>query len=959
MHDAWDRCAFPGTLRRYQAQALDVAEQLRAAGRSSACLVLPPGAGKTVLGLEAARRIGRRTMVLTPNTAVQAQWLAQWKAFGGDGPHPCPGSAEPALTAPLSVLTYQSLTAWDRTADDEDVEDDSSASLAETRRAALHGEEGSDLLDLLHPRGRDLVRRAATSGPWTLVLDEGHHLLETWGDLCRALVRALGEDTWVLGLTATPHTSMTARQGELHDDLFGDRDFVVPAPAAVKEGELAPYQELVYLTAPTAEEEARVVGERQRFADLRLELLSLRTGSLPFLDWLWRRLHDRRLQRDAPRLTWSELAEVEPELARAGLRLVQSGVLELPVGARLREEHRVAADARDWAVLLGAYAREHLSRTSSPEDARLLESIRAVLPSLGFVLTGRGLRTSTSLVDRICALSAAKAAAALHILDAEFQALGEDLHAVVLCDVEQRPAQAPASPQEAPRERPAGSARLSFLALANSELGPALRPVLVTGRTVAMRRADLAGFRAFAPAALADRLLADPLDGNRSLVTLSAGVGWSARVWTALMTRWLEAGGTHVLVGTRGLLGEGWDCPALDVVVDLTTAATPTAVTQLRGRSLRLDPQRPDKVADNWTVVCVSDEHPRGDADYLRAVRKHEHHFAPGRDGVVESGIGHCDDALGPYAPPDPQTRVAVNDRALVRTANRDAVRVAWAVGAGYRGIEVATLRVRAQRSLGLPGGVVPAPLLVVRQTLGAPAPAPLPDPHRPTRLWPLPTATAVPAGVSVGLAEGPATGMTAAAGTGALVTAAVGGRRYARQLRALQPVADGGQTATLRQLAHAVGDALHAIGATSVGAAAVRVTGGPGGDVACELDAPTADSLLFATCLEELLAPLADPRWLVSRLVLPVPAAAADRHRLARARALGRPVEAAVAWHAVPTAFGRSRKGIAAFEAAWWAHVGAGRLVLAKDAEGFALLDLLRGEDPFTLTSRLRTVWR
>jgi hypothetical protein len=32
---------------------------------------------------------------------------------------------------------------------------------------------------------------------------------------------------------------------------------------------------------------------------------------------------------------------------------------------------------------------------------------------------------------------------------------------------------------------------------------------------------------------------------------------------------------------------------------------------------------------------------------------------------------------------------------------------------------------------------------------------------------------------------------------------------------------------------------------------------------------------------------------------------------------------------------------------------------VLAKDPEGAALLQLLHGEDPFALTSRVRTVWR
>ena len=39
---------------------------------------MPPGAGKTLVGLELARRAGRRTLVLVPNTAVLGQWAASW-----------------------------------------------------------------------------------------------------------------------------------------------------------------------------------------------------------------------------------------------------------------------------------------------------------------------------------------------------------------------------------------------------------------------------------------------------------------------------------------------------------------------------------------------------------------------------------------------------------------------------------------------------------------------------------------------------------------------------------------------------------------------------------------------------------------------------------------------------------------------------------------------------------------
>jgi superfamily II DNA or RNA helicase len=274
--DGWSACAFPGRFRRSQQLALDAVDDLRAVGGRRAYLVLPPGAGKTAVGLEVARRLGRRTLVLAPNTAVQAQWLAAWEAFGPPGgEHPVPGGAGRDLAAPVTVLTSSALSVWNRTADDEDGpdgSDDTSEKTTARRRAALRGDPGADLLALLHPAGRALLDRAAGCGPWTLVLDECHHLLEAWGGLCAALAEVLADDTWVLGLTATPPRNLTARQQQVHDDLFAGGDVVVPTAAAVQEGEIAPFQELLYITGPTGEEDAELENERARFADLRVDI---------------------------------------------------------------------------------------------------------------------------------------------------------------------------------------------------------------------------------------------------------------------------------------------------------------------------------------------------------------------------------------------------------------------------------------------------------------------------------------------------------------------------------------------------------------------------------------------------------------------------------------------------------------------------------------------------------------
>ena len=184
-----------------------------------------------------------------------------------------------------------------------------------------------------------------------------------------------------------------------------------------------------------------------------------------------------------------------------------------------------------------------------------------------------------------------------------------------------------------------------------------------------------------------------------------------------------------------------------------------------------------------------------------------------------------------------------------------------------------------------------------------------------------------------------------------------LGGVRYRQQTRLLR---DSPPTAALEQLAAVVADALHAVGDTPDGADGLRFRPDEQGWLRCELDGvPRTASLTFAEALDELLAPLAEPRWLVARLVLPHPVDPAEQRRVARARALGRSVEAAVAWHAVPARLGGSDARLEAFTAAWQQHIGAARLVRAADPEGLALLELLHGADPFELTSAVRTVWR
>jgi superfamily II DNA or RNA helicase len=926
---------------------------------------MPPGAGKTVLGLEVARRLGRRTLVLSPNTAIQEQWVREWREFQ---PGLVEATTDPSLPSPITSLCYQSLCSlaahsaqlddaalveWQamRAAEGEAATAPSSprdagdlAHLRRRGRAAIvrDGDHG-ELLGLLHANGRALVDRVRRSGPWTIVLDECHHLLQMWGALVRALVAELGQHVVLVGLTATPPGDMDQHEAALYLELFGRADFEVPTPAVVKEGSLAPYRELAYLTTPLDQEARYVEEEQARFQELVTTLHDPDFGSMPFPEWLRLRVFERTA-RPGVTISWSRFEREEPALAQAALRYCFADGLPPPAGARLREAHRQPPAAHDWVALIDDYCTHHLRHSADPADAEVWEAVRAALPGIGYRLTRQGVRAATTTVDRVLMLSAGKAAAALDILAAEHRALGPDLRAVLLCDFER--AGVEAAPLAAGVLDPqAGSAALLLQLVAGDSTGGMLRPVLLTGRTVACdpgTALDLLDWLAAAAPELAARLR--PPSGREELVVVRPETGaWEPRHYVPLLTRYFEEGRCQCLIGTRGLLGEGWDARSINVLVDLTAVTTRASVHQLRGRSLRLDPLRPRKVAHNWDVVCVAPDHVKGAADYDRFVRKHRGYYALAASGEIESGVSHVDPDLSPFGPPPAGSFAALNARMMALADEREAAFERWAIGQPYHNALTDTLRVRVARSVGPPA------LRPLRPVTGA---ASGPAPWRPLLAGGGGAIVAVASGVPLGLGvEGAAVG---------LLALAAGGWWTGRAARA--HLAEVGPGAMLEDLGAALADALGATGLVRpvLGAAAVRVTAQPDGTYRCFLEGAALDeSRTFAEGLDELLAPLDQPRYLIPRYVAGPPGSAWPALwqvlRPRRRRRAGR----RVVYHAVPSALAANRERANAFARAWNRHVSDGEPLFHRDPRAEAVVELQRGEDPFAVTTQMRTMWR
>ena len=115
--ETFPKVTFGGELRPSQKEVVEIARKKLDEGKKRLHIVAPPGSGKTVLGLYLwAECISQPAVVLSPNSAIQAQWAARTDLFVFDPEQPQHPevfnwvSTEPETPSSLTSLTYQSVT---------------------------------------------------------------------------------------------------------------------------------------------------------------------------------------------------------------------------------------------------------------------------------------------------------------------------------------------------------------------------------------------------------------------------------------------------------------------------------------------------------------------------------------------------------------------------------------------------------------------------------------------------------------------------------------------------------------------------------------------------------------------------------------------------------------------------------------------------------------------------------
>lgn len=657
-----DTMTFRKDWRAYQSRLLEHLD--RYLDNKRLHLVAAPGSGKTVIGLEVIRRINQPTLVLAPTITIRDQWVQRLVDLFLP-----PGNAKPSWVstelrnpATLTVATYQALHAVYSGEPEEPPTDSDEDGLSKNHFETPANGEDANHIPQAHTSIPGFLAEANFK---TLVLDEAHHLRTEWWKTLTSLAEQLQKPT-IVALTATPPYDVSPFEWQRYEELCGPVDAEVPVPELVQEGDLCAHQDYVYFSTPTTKEQ-KVISDFRVAVD---EFVARLKANVAFKDailshpWI-----------SAPEQHTEDILD-DPEYLSSVvvyLHALGQGIPPAVMHTLGLSHKRIPELNLEWLEILLSNCLYHDPQNFTKSEA-ILKAIRHDLLNIGAVERRKVKLRNPSDHLKLLTTSITKLQSIEDIVKIEAGALGENLRCVVLTDFI-RKAELPRSADEVPVFEDIGVVPV-FESLRVAAV-PGIRLGVVSGSLVIVPSSAESMIRQSASA-----LGIDPQDLSISLLDHDAAFstveirGEYYRGAVCLITSVFEQGGITVLVGTKSLLGEGWDAPCINTLVLASFVGSFMQSNQMRGRAIRVDSAQPQKTANIWHLICAEPGIFGPGDDYELLVRRCSAFVGVSATApIIENGT----ERLGFGHPPfSSQELDQINAQTRKRALDREGLRKQW-----------------------------------------------------------------------------------------------------------------------------------------------------------------------------------------------------------------------------------------------------------------------------------------
>lgn len=571
-----NQLSFKGQWRQYQRRVLDKADSFMDDGKIH--LVAAPGSGKTTLGIEFIQRLGNPTLILVPTVTIRQQWVDRIKqAFLSDD-----NLVEQLISQDLkrpkmiTVATYQALhSAMNQVVGDSLIED-------------TDDESQQEHFDF---QGFDIRKTFGDQDLGTLCLDECHHLRNEWWKSLESFHKAF-PNIKMISLTATPPYEGEPALWERYISMCGEIDEEITVPELVKEGTLCPHQDYVYFAFPTKEERAQL----DQFDKQKLNFLTKLSRDINFSNTI----------QSSPALSgqigYDDLL-ANPKYLSATLIFLRSK--ELPFPQRFQEllsAKTLPTFTLEWfETLLNGVIFQVPNWYGFTEEA--FNQLKSDLKANGLIERNQVKLIRNKKQDVLLNQSLGKLNAVRDIFKAEYQSLGNNLRQLVLTDFIRKDFQIHLGDNSAQFTQLGVLSYFESIRREIIEQSWTVPVAVLTGSLVIIPTSAKEHLERLIPNS---RLSYDVIGQLSQEDYLKVSVSGSHHDLVTTLTQLFQEGHIQVIIGTKSLLGEGWDAPCVNSLILASFVGSFMLSNQMRGRAIRVWSDNPNKTSNIWHLVSIN-----------------------------------------------------------------------------------------------------------------------------------------------------------------------------------------------------------------------------------------------------------------------------------------------------------------------------------------------------------------
>ena len=638
---------FKGRWRKYQKEVLDRFQDYQADRHVH--LVAAPGSGKTTIGIELIARFGNPALVLVPTVTIREQWVDRIQTAFLENEQKISDLVSQNLKEmkALTIVTYQAF---------------------HSAMNQLQTQEDGEAEDFV---GFDLLASLRTQKVATLCLDECHHLRNEWWKSLEAF-RKQYEQLQVISLTATPPYDSEPELWERYIRMCGEIDQEITVPELVKEDTLCPHQDFVYICSPTAEESEHI---------------------MLFEDRKWEYIHQLLVNPDFQALVSgskvlkgdisSDVLLEDPKYLSAILIFMHSQGLTIPDSLEnLLGAKRLPQVNSYWLeLLLQSVLYQTPDWYEDPNGFR--EKLESDLKARGLIEQRQVFLVKSKSRDKILNQSLGKLSGIADIFLTEYKSMGQDLRQLVLADYIRKDFATYLGDNQATISQLGVLPYFESIRRKAQEHEIAVSLAVLSGSVVILPINVAAELKELLPQVHLSFSSIGQLDQEDYVLV---GFPSTAKGIVAAVTELFQRGRIQVLVGTKSLLGEGWDAPCVNSLILGSFVGSFMLSNQMRGRAIRTWQGHPEKTSNIWHLVAVqseplitlSGEEPTLDSNQdLQTLSRRMEHFLglAYNQESIETGLDRLDFPKPPFK--KKQIR-EYNERIKMLSKDRAGLRKKW-----------------------------------------------------------------------------------------------------------------------------------------------------------------------------------------------------------------------------------------------------------------------------------------